>query len=194
MLMIKQANNGNDSVNLQRNKEMEYVILVDENDHECGVMEKMEAHELGLLHRAFSIFLFDELGNILLQQRAKSKYHSPELWTNACCSHPRPEEELLMATRRRLNEELNMECPLEEVFHFTYHATFENGLIEHEFDHVFFGSYQGTPEFNTSEVMAVKWCSTEWLDNEIDSSPNSFTPWFRIAWPLVKQQLNKMTK
>ena len=118
---------------------MEQVILVNENDQEVGTMEKMEVHRLGVLHRAFSVFIFNERGQMLLQQRAMQKYHSAGLWTNACCSHPRPGEEVGSAASRRLNEELGFATALNPIFNFVYKATFENGLTEHEFDHVFFG-------------------------------------------------------
>jgi isopentenyl-diphosphate Delta-isomerase len=167
---------------------METVILVDEFDNAIGEMEKMEAHEKGLLHRAFSIFLFNSSKQVLLQQRALKKYHSPGLWTNACCSHPRPNEDLKEAALRRLGEELNVVAPIEEVFSFTYHASFENGLIEHEYDHVFFGNYNGEIAYNTEEVMATEWYTIEEVEAMIEEAPLKLTPWFLIAWPLVKAQ------
>src|SRR5690348_5807899 len=120
---------------------MEQVVLVNEEDQEVGTMEKMEAHRRGVLHRAFSVFIFNKQGEMLLQQRAQEKYHSGGLWTNACCSHPRPGEEVSEGAGRRLVEELGFETELQPVFNFVYKANFENGLIEHEFDHVYFGTY-----------------------------------------------------
>jgi isopentenyl-diphosphate Delta-isomerase len=164
---------------------MEQVVLVNDKDESIGEMEKMQAHVEGRLHRAFSVFLFNQHGEMLMHQRAMSKYHSPGLWTNACCSHPRPNEEVKDAAMRRLMEELNFQTAIEKRFDFTYHATFENGLIEHEFDHVFFGICDAIPNFNPNEVAAMRWLELEALDTEIKTNPNSFTPWFRIAWPLV---------
>ena len=171
---------------------MEYVVLVDSKDRAIGTMEKLEAHRLGALHRAFSIFIFNEKGEMLLQQRAMGKYHSPGLWTNACCSHPRPNELLMDAAQRRLQEELNMVTELSEVFDFTYHATFDNGLIEHEFDHVFFGHCSSTPDFNKEEVMELKWVDWNALLNWVAQEPAQFTPWFRIALPLVVEKVEQL--
>ena len=131
---------------------MENVILVNKDDCEVGVMEKMEAHQKGLLHRAFSVFLFNKKGEILLQQRAKHKYHSGGLWTNTCCSHPRPGESLSKATQRRLREEMGIKCEMRPAFSFIYKKKFANGLTEHELDHVFLGRFDGTPEINKEEV------------------------------------------
>src|SRR5688572_9486804 len=128
---------------------MQEVILVNEFDEAIGSMEKMEAHEKALLHRAFSVFLFNKKGEMLLQKRAASKYHSPSLWTNACCSHPMPGEETKQAALRRLDEELGFTTSINKAFHFTYKAVFDNGLTEHEFDHVFVGEYQGAMQLNT---------------------------------------------
>jgi isopentenyl-diphosphate delta-isomerase len=133
---------------------IEEVILVDANDKAIGSMEKMEAHEKGLLHRAFSILLINEKGEMLLQQRAIEKYHSPGLWTNACCSHPRPSESNLDAAHRRLQEELGMSVELKEIFHFTYRAEFDDGLIEHEIDHVFLGLTNVNPTINSDKYTA----------------------------------------
>ena len=128
------------------------VILVDEQDQEIGVMEKMEAHRQGLLHRAFSVFIFNEKGEMLLQQRSLDKYHSGGLWTNACCSHPRPGEDIQRAAQRRLHEELGFVTSIEEIFDFIYKSPFDNGLTEHEFDHVFIGVYDDVIEPNQKEV------------------------------------------
>ncbi|MGC8851384.1 MAG: isopentenyl-diphosphate Delta-isomerase, partial [Candidatus Micrarchaeia archaeon] len=136
---------------------MEQVILVDENDRELGVGEKMEVHRNGQLHRAFSIFVFNSDGKLLIHQRAKEKYHSGGLWTNTCCSHPRPGEKLDEAIHRRLVEEMGFDCPLKEVFSFVYQVKFENGLFEHELDHVYIGKFDGDPKPNPAEVMDWKW-------------------------------------
>ena len=171
---------------------MDYVVLVDSKDQAVGTMEKLEAHRIGALHRAFSIFIFNQEGEMLLQKRALSKYHSPGLWTNACCSHPKPDELLIDAANRRLQEELNMVTDLSEVFDFTYHATFDNGLIEHEFDHVFFGQCSETPSFNLEEVMELKWIDWPSLLKWVADEPNQFTPWFRIALPLVVNKVEQI--
>lgn len=159
---------------------MEELILVDANDQEIGVMEKMEAHEKGLLHRAFSILLFNLKGELLLQQRALEKYHSPGLWTNTCCSHPRPKERTEDAAHRRLFEEMGMKAELNEAFHFTYRAALEHGLIEHEIDHVFIGFTEETPQINTTEVMAYQWISLEDIQTDIQKNPNRYTAWFKL--------------
>jgi isopentenyl-diphosphate Delta-isomerase len=168
---------------------MEQVVLVNYKDESIGVMEKMQAHVEGVLHRAFSVFLFNQRGEMLMHQRASGKYHSPGLWTNACCSHPRPNEDVKDAAMRRLLEELNFQTIIEKRFDFTYHATFDNGLIEHEFDHVFFGICDTIPNFNTDEVAAMRWLDIVSLEGEIQAHPERFTPWFRIAWPLVKESI-----
>jgi isopentenyl-diphosphate delta-isomerase len=169
----------------------EYVILVDEQDSEIGQLEKMEAHRLGLLHRAFSIILFNHKGEMLLQQRAAHKYHSPLLWTNTCCSHQRPGESCLGAAQRRLIEEMGMEVELSESFSFLYKAKLDQGLTEHELDHVFFGYTNQNPVINTEEVAAYKWISMEGLLQDLDHSPEAYTEWFKI---LLNQHLEKITK
>jgi len=146
---------------------MEQVVLVNELDHEIGLMEKMEAHEKALLHRAFSVFVFNAKGELLLQQRAFEKYHSGGLWTNTCCSHPRPNETVLDAANRRLMEEMGFQTPLQKVFDFIYQAAFSNGLTEHEFDHVFIGHYEGeilpdpqevhAYEYRTMDLSRLRW-------------------------------------
>lgn len=161
------------------------VILVDIHDRPIGVMDKMEAHEKGVLHRAFSIFLFNSKGEMLLQQRAISKYHSGGLWTNACCSHPAPGETASDAAKRRLREELGLELPLTRVFDFVYRAEFDNGLTEHEFDHVFAGHCEGGMTLNPEEVMDTCYMPLEQLENELKDTPEKFTAWFRIAYPKV---------
>ncbi|WP_246175236.1 isopentenyl-diphosphate Delta-isomerase, partial [Tenacibaculum aiptasiae] len=139
----------------------EQVILVDEQDNPIGLMEKIEAHEKALLHRAFSVFVFNSKGELMLQQRAAEKYHSPLLWTNTCCSHQRDGETSLEAGKRRLQEEMGFVCELEEVFWFIYKAPFDNGLTEHELDHVMVGKFEGEPEINKEEVEAYKWMLLE---------------------------------
>ena len=169
----------------------EYVILVDEQDNEIGQLEKMEAHRLGLLHRAFSIILFNLKGEMLLQQRAAHKYHSPLLWTNTCCSHQRPGESNQAAAKRRLNEEMGMEVELTESFSFLYKAKLDQGLTEHELDHVLFGYTNENPVINTEEVAAYKWISMEALLHDLDGRPEAYTEWFKI---LLNQHLEKITK
>lgn len=164
---------------------MEEVILVDESDAAIGVMEKMEAHEKALLHRAFSVFIFNSRNEMLLQQRSASKYHSAGLWTNACCSHPRPGEDTLAAAQRRLQEELGFQTPIRKVFDFTYKAAFDNGLTEHEFDHVFVGSYDEMIDPNPDEVQAVRFVTMETLRNSLETEPAAYTAWFHIAFPRI---------
>lgn len=159
---------------------LEEVILVDADDVAIGTMEKIEAHQKGLLHRAFSILLVNERGEMLLQQRALEKYHSPGLWTNACCSHPRPNETNLDAANRRLQEELGMSVSLNEIFQFTYHAELEHGLSEHEIDHVFFGMTNENPSINLAEVMSYKWISLSELILDINVHPEKYTAWFNL--------------
>lgn len=158
----------------------EYLILVDENDAEIGQMEKMEAHEKSLLHRAFSVVIYNSKGEMLLQQRAAGKYHSPLLWTNACCGHPRPGEETVNAATRRLKEENGFTCELKESFVFQYKAAFENGLTENEIDHVFIGHYDGEIPFNPEEANAVQWLTMQEITNKVSENPDGFTVWFKI--------------
>lgn len=169
----------------------EEVILVNTQDEPLGTMEKMEAHRKALLHRAFSIFIFDRNGKMLLQQRAATKYHSPGLWTNACCSHPRPGETELQAGLRRLQEELGFVTPIEKAFHFTYRADFDNGLTEHEFDHVFTGFYEGPMDLNPAEVSAITWKSMHEIEADLQQQPGRFTAWFAIAFPLLKKWMEE---
>lgn len=170
---------------------MQQVILVNEQDEAIGIMEKMEAHEKALLHRAFSVFLFNKDGLMLLQQRALSKYHSPGLWTNACCSHPNPNEEVKDAALRRLQEELGFTTAIEKAFHFTYKAAFDNGLTEHEFDHVFVGRYEGTMNLNEEEVSAITYKSMDEIEHDLQVVPQVYTEWFKIAFPLLKEWMQK---
>ncbi len=158
---------------------MEQVILVDEKDTNVGVMEKLEAHKKGVLHRAFSIVLFDSSGNILLQQRAHGKYHSAGLWTNTCCSHPRPDEDLQAATSRRLREEMGIQTALYFRYKFIYKAQLGD-LIEHEYDHVYTGVFNGTPEVNPEEVADWKFISRNELLKDINLSPRRYSAWFQM--------------
>jgi len=164
---------------------MEQVILVNEHDQEFGLMEKMEAHEKALLHRAFSVFIFNKKGEMLLQQRAFAKYHSGGLWTNACCSHPRPDEATITAATRRLKEEMGFVTEIHKVFDFTYHVSFENGLTEYEFDHVFVGTYNGAIQANANEVADFEYRSMEAIRRELASGNDHYTAWFHIAFPKV---------
>ena len=148
----------------------EQVILVDENDNQIGLMPKMEAHEKALLHRAFSVFVLNEKGEMMLQQRAHSKYHSPGLWTNTCCSHQRDGEDNITAGKRRLMEEMGFVTELEELFSFTYKAAFDNGLTEHEFDHVMQGYFEGEPDINLDEVASWKWMSPKEVKEDIKNN------------------------
>jgi isopentenyl-diphosphate delta-isomerase len=175
---------------------MEQVVLVNEQDEAIGVMEKMEAHEKALLHRAFSVFIFNQSGELLLQQRALDKYHSGGLWTNTCCSHPRPNESVASAASRRLREEMGFEVPLEKIFDFVYQASFDNGLTEHEFDHVFVGYYDGTFEVNPQEVNDTIFRSMESIQQSLESHDGLFTAWFEIIFPKMMQwwQLNDAPK
>lgn len=160
----------------------EHVILVNHLNQEIGVIEKMEAHEKALLHRAFSIFVFNSEGELLLQQRSLSKYHSGGLWTNTCCSHPRPGESTSEAAHRRLQEEMGFDCALTEKFHFIYKAEFDNGLTEHELDFVYTGIYNGSPLLNFKEVNNYKWLTIEAIKDELVVYPEKYTAWFKIIF------------
>lgn len=167
------------------------VILVNEKDEVVGTMEKMEAHRKALLHRAFSVFIFNQRGEMLLQQRALNKYHSGGLWTNACCSHPNPGEETLVAAERRLQEEMGFGVELEKVFDFVYKSEFENGLTEYEFDHVFVGFYEDAIKPNKDEVQDYCYKKMEDINDSLESHPLKYTAWFHIAFPKVKSWLQK---
>lgn len=165
----------------------EEVILVNEFDSPLGVMEKMEAHRKALLHRAFSIFIFNGKGEMLLQQRSSQKYHSAGLWTNACCSHPRPGEDTLDAAVRRLKEELGFITPLQKIFDFTYRSEFGNGLTEFEFDHVFIGRYDDPVFPNQEEVSDYCFKPLDDIRAGLESDPQKYTAWFHLAFPLVEK-------
>jgi isopentenyl-diphosphate delta-isomerase len=167
--------------------QQEQVILVTPQDEAIGVMEKMEAHRKGLLHRAFSVFIFNGDGKMLLQQRAPQKYHGAHLWTNACCSHPRRNERVEDAARRRLTEELGFVTPLQKIFCFTYKATVENNLIEHEYDHVFAGEYEGEIRMNPEEVCDFAYHDLPSVKKSLQDNPEQFTTWFRIAFPQIEK-------
>lgn len=160
----------------------ELVILVNEKDEQIGVMEKIEAHEKALLHRAFSVFILNDKNEVMLQQRASEKYHSPLLWTNTCCSHQRAGETNIEAGTRRLMEEMGFEVPLKDVFSFIYKAPFDNGLTEHELDHVMIGYYDGEPQINLDEVEAWKWMSIEDIKTDMENHPEVYTAWFKIIF------------
>lgn len=160
----------------------EQVILVDGQDKYLGVMEKLEAHQKGVLHRAISVFIVNSNGEWLLQQRAPEKYHSGGQWSNACCSHPRPGENADDAAIRRLQEEMGLTAPLEKLFHFTYRESMDHGLTEHEFDHVYFGKTDKVPIIDPAEVQDWKYLPFSMIRNEMENAPENFTPWFlRIA-------------
>lgn len=167
----------------------ELVVLVDENDEQVGLMPKMEAHEKALLHRAFSVFTFNKKGELLLQQRAAHKYHSPLLWTNTCCSHQREGENNIEAGKRRLQEEMGFSTELKEVFSFIYKAPFDNGLTEHELDHVMIGYFDGEPNINKDEVESYKWMLLEDVKKDIENNPDIYTAWFKI---IFKESYNKL--
>lgn len=169
----------------------EYVILVDENDQATGTAEKLEAHKNNWLHRAFSVFIIRRTPQmeILLQQRAAHKYHSPGLWTNTCCSHPRPGESVIDAATRRLQEEMGISAVLNDLGWFQYHAPFPNGLSEHEIDHVLAGELPDAVliQPNPEEVQAFQWISVTELEAALDQTPEKFTPWLKQALSLVKK-------
>lgn len=170
------------------------VILVDEKDNVKGAAGKLEAHKKGLLHRAFSIFIFNRKGEMLLQQRALNKYHSGGLWTNACCSHPSPGEETSEAALKRLKEEMGFETELEKVFDFVYKAEFENGLTEYEFDHVFVGEYDDEVNFFKEEVMDYCYKNMQDVAGSLQDHPARYTAWFRLAYPRIESWWNERYK
>jgi len=165
------------------------LILVDENDSPLGTMEKMEVHQKALLHRAFSIFIFNGKGDMLLHQRASNKYHSAGLWTNACCSHPLNGQETIEAAEKRLKEEMGFTVPLKKAFNFTYKAILENGMTEHEYDHVFIGTYDGDIQPDEDEVKDFCFVNMNEIRSSIQSHPRKYTAWFKIAFPKVEEYL-----
>ncbi|WBL23966.1 isopentenyl-diphosphate Delta-isomerase [Zunongwangia sp. HRR-M8] len=158
------------------------VILVNEKDEQIGLMEKIEAHEKALLHRAFSVFVFNNKGELMLQQRALAKYHTPGLWTNTCCSHQREGESNVEAGKRRLMEEMGFTTELKDTISFIYKAPFQNGLTEHEFDHILVGHYDEDPKPNPDEVNAWKWVSLEEVKEDMKANPDVYTEWFKIIF------------
>ncbi len=167
------------------------VILVNQKDEAQGEMEKMMAHKEGLLHRAFSVFIFNNKGEMLLQRRAVNKYHSGGLWSNACCSHPYPGEATEAGAERRLREELGFVTKLTKAFDFIYRAEFSNGLTENEFDHVFTGEYNGTIHGNTDEVCDYCYKNIDDLKNSMQTDPGKFTAWFHIVFPRIEEWWTK---
>jgi isopentenyl-diphosphate delta-isomerase len=160
----------------------EQVILVNTNDEPIGLMNKLEAHEKAVLHRAFSVFVLNDKNEVMLQQRAHHKYHSPLLWTNTCCSHQRAGESNIEAGKRRLEEEMGFVTELKELFHFIYKAPFDNGLTEHELDHVMIGYYNGEPNCNPDEVESWKWMDIEEIREDMKNHPDVYTVWFKIIF------------
>jgi isopentenyl-diphosphate delta-isomerase len=171
---------------------MEKVILVDNSDNPLGTEEKMKTHELGLLHRAFSVFIFNSKGELMLQQRSLQKYHSPGLWTNTCCSHPRENEPVETAANRRLKEEMGFDCHLKKIFHFIYKADVGKGLIENEFDHVFFGQTDIQPSINPLEVNDWKYMPMNEIRHGLIKNPDQFTVWFKIVFEEVDHHLQRL--
>ena len=173
------------------NSNENYVILVDEKDNPLGIMEKIEAHEKAKLHRAFSVFIYNSKNELMLQQRALTKYHTPGLWTNTCCSHQKLKESNIEAGKRRLQEEMGFSTELKETISFIYKAPFENGLTEHEFDYILVGEYQNDPQPNPDEVHDWKWMSLDNIENDINKNPNLYTEWFKIIFEKHKSEMVK---
>lgn len=172
--------------------QVEYVILVTKDDKPIGTMEKMEAHEKGVLHRAFSIFIFNSQKQLLLQMRALDKYHSPGLWTNTVCSHPRSGENVIAAANRRLGEEMGLSCMLKELFTFIYKADVGQGLKEHEFDYALVGTCDEKPTPNPYEVADYKYVDIDWIASDIDKNPDIYTEWFKIALKKLLKHRDKL--
>jgi len=168
----------------------ENVILVNENDEQIGLMPKMEAHKKAILHRAFSVFIFNKDNELMLQQRALNKYHSPGLWTNTCCSHQRDSETNIEAGKRRLQEEMGFVTELEESVSFIYKAPFDNGLTEHEYDHILLGNYNGKPNINKEEVADWKWMPIEDVKVDIALHPERYTAWFKVIFDKFYEHIN----
>lgn len=178
---------------------MTNVILVDEQDIECGVMPKLDAHRAGKLHRAFSVFIVNSKGEMLIQKRADDKYHSGGLWTNACCSHPRPGETVLEAAHTRLPEEIGFDCELTEIFSFIYKVQLDGGMTEHEYDHVLVGIYDKDPVLNPDEASDFAWVDVRWLVRNVEKNPGAFTYWLKkclgdVAVYLEKSRLIQQTQ
>ena len=171
--------------------EEEKVILVNEKDEQIGLMPKMEAHEKALLHRAFSVFVFNERNELMIQQRAHEKYHSPGLWTNTCCSHQREGETNVEAGKRRLQEEMGFSTDLKDTISFIYKAPFDNGLTEHEFDHILVGNFFGEPDLNPEEASDWKWVSLEDLRRDMKKNPDIYTEWFKIIFDKYYKHISR---
>ena len=167
------------------------IILVNQNDNSIGVKEKLQVHIDGDLHRAFSVFIFNDKKQLLLQKRSNKKYHSPNLWTNTCCSHPTKDEDLVTQARNRLNSEMGFNTELKEMFTFAYTANVGNNLIENEYDHVFFGISNVNPKPNTNEVSDWKWIDLNKLNQDINNNPKKYTPWLRVCMDSVIKHFNK---
>ncbi|MCM4154629.1 isopentenyl-diphosphate Delta-isomerase [Gramella sp. AN32] len=168
----------------------EKVILVNEKDEQIGLMEKIEAHQKALLHRAFSVFVFNNQNELMIQRRAMSKYHSPGLWTNTCCSHQRENESNVEAGMRRLEEEMGFTTPLKDSISFIYKAPFDNGLTEHEFDHILIGNFDGVPNLNPEEVEDWKWVGLEEIKTDMQKHPGIYTEWFKIIFQKYYSHIN----
>lgn len=171
---------------------VEYVLLVNKNDQPLGTMEKMAAHEKGVLHRAFSVFIFNSRGEMMLQKRASEKYHSGGLWTNAVCSHPKAGEDVRLAAKRRMMEEMGFECDIRNSFTFLYKSDVGDGLTEHEFDHVFIGYSDTQPNPNPEEVEDWKYADMNWLLTDVKEHPENYTVWFVIALAELREHLDKV--
>lgn len=172
----------------------EKVVIVNEHDEWLGTADKLDAHREGILHRAFSVFIVNDNNELLLQQRAISKYHSGGLWTNACCSHPRPKESTLSAAHRRLIEEMGFDCELEKIFHLRYKADLDNNMIENEYDHVYIGKYTGDIKPNKSEVEGYKYVNIEQLAELVEEHPEQYTEWFKLLLPKFLAHINATTQ
>jgi isopentenyl-diphosphate delta-isomerase len=170
----------------------ETVLLVDEHDRPLGTADKLDAHKRGLLHRAVSVFLFNDRGNLLVQQRAPEKYHCPGLWSNSCCSHPLPEEDVADAARRRVAEELGIECTLVKFFQQKYRSALPDGLVEHEIDHIFAGRWNSALKLNASEVSQCRWLNPYLVMNHMLESPTLYTPWFRTLIASVMMHYSRL--
>jgi len=168
----------------------ERVILVNENDEWIGTMEKIQAHKTGALHRAFSVFIVNDNRELLLQQRASSKYHSANLWSNTCCSHPAPGESTLTGAHRRLFEEMGFDCELQKLFPLRYKSDVGNQLVENEYDHIYFGSHNGEVRPNPEEARDYAYVSVDRIFQMLEESPQVFTPWFKLALPKFVEHLN----
>ncbi len=176
------------------NSAEERVVLVDAEDRMIGTMNKIEAHEKGILHRAFSVFIFNSDGHWLLQRRASSKYHSPDLWSNTCCSHPREGEEIINSAIRRLKEEMGLYCQLRHQFHFSYRCQLPNGLIENELDHVLLGYSDTLPTCNEEEVSEFRYFTTQDLEESLKSHPEWFSVWFKLSFHQVKHRFSELRR